>query len=295
MYYIVPKRLARFWLLTVSAFFYASWNAAYLALIAVSILITYTCARTMDAVDEKTAHDKNGMRRLILALSLVLNLGILFAFKYFNFFSVTLFTLFGAQDAPALSLLLPVGISFYTFQALGYTIDVYRREIKAEKSLVDYALFISFFPQLVAGPIERADRLIPQLKTRKPFCADTVKRGLLMMAWGYFLKLVIADRAAFCVDAVYGSETATGYAYAVATMLFAVQIYCDFFGYSVIALGAAKVMGIDLMRNFERPYFSRSIAEFWRRWHISLSIWFRDYLYIPLGGNRHGNLRKYRT
>lgn len=295
-YFLLPRKLSRVWLLAMSLYFYACWNAAYLALIVFSILITFLCGRVMASFDRKGGNDADKKRKLALAASFFINLSILFVFKYFNFFSYTLFDLFGksAAAAPALDLLLPVGISFYTFQALGYTMDVYRRDVEAERNLIDYALFVSFFPQLVAGPIERTGNLLPQLKTRAPFSAENAKIGLLITAKGYFLKLVIADRAAVCVDAVYNNpDGATGLSYALATVLFAFQIYCDFFGYSTIALGCAKIMGIELMDNFERPYLSASISEFWRRWHISLSRWFRDYLYIPLGGNRVSKTRKY--
>ena len=192
--------------------------------------------------------------------------------------------------------MLPVGISFYTFQALGYTVDVYRKDVVPEKNFLKYALFVSFVPQRVAGPIERSSTLIKQLSERHYFDTKRVVRGLLLMLWGFFEKLVIADRAAYFVNAVYNNptaETSKGLAVILATVLFAFQIYCDFASYSDIARGAAEVMGFNLMRNFDTPYFSRSVAEFWRRWHISLSTWFRDYLYIPLGGNRKGTVRKY--
>ncbi|MDO4345539.1 MAG: MBOAT family O-acyltransferase [Eubacteriales bacterium] len=196
---------------------------------------------------------------------------------------------------PTVDVLLPVGISFYTFQAIGYTIDVYRGEIYAEKNFARYALFVSFFPQLVAGPIERSKNLLRQLAVPAKLKFENFREGLLLMLWGYFLKVVLADRIALFVDTIYGDNWTnySGCYFAVATVLFAVQIYCDFSGYSVIAMGAAKMLGIDLMVNFDAPYLSASVSEFWRKWHISLSSWFRDYLYIPLGGNRRGRLRKY--
>ena len=194
----------------------------------------------------------------------------------------------------SLDVLLPVGISFYTFQALGYTVDVYRGEIRAERNFFRYALFVSFFPQLVAGPIERSKNLLNQLRNPKSFSYERMCDGLMMMIWGYFLKLVIADRIAIFVDNMYGNVGVYDGRYLLlASVLFAVQIYCDFAGYSTIAIGAAEVMGFQLMDNFNSPYLSQSVAEFWRRWHISLSSWFKDYLYIPLGGNRKGKVRKY--
>ena len=235
-----------------------------------------------------------------MALCLILNLGILFFFKYFGFFTQNINSLFAAAGIsltiPAFDIILPVGISFYTFQALGYSIDVYRGTINAEKNFFKYALFVSFFPQLVAGPIERSKNLLGQLDKPRPFCYENMKNGLLMMGWGLFEKMVIADRVAQLVNTVYGDyQNQSGAALAVATLLFAVQIYCDFAGYSDIAIGAAQVMGIRLMQNFKRPYFSKSIAEFWRRWHISLSSWFKDYLYFPLGGSRVGKLKTFRN
>ncbi|MDD3429328.1 MAG: MBOAT family protein, partial [Oscillospiraceae bacterium] len=200
----------------------------------------------------------------------------------------------GAPSEATFSILLPVGISFYTFQALGYTVDVYRGDVEAEKSFVRYALFVSFFPQLVAGPIERSKNLLHQLKTPHPLTWLRLKRGFLLMLWGFFQKLVIADRVALLVNTVYGSwAQQPGSALLLATAFFAVQIYCDFAAYSNIATGAARMLGIDLMQNFRQPYLATGVADFWRRWHISLSTWFRDYLYIPLGGNRKGTARKY--
>lgn len=198
-------------------------------------------------------------------------------------------------NQPTFDVLLPVGISFYTFQALGYTIDVYRGDIYPEKSFLRYALFVSFFPQLVAGPIERSKNLLKQLAVPQKAKFENFHHGLLLMLWGFFLKIVLADRIAILVDTVYGPNYTDfgGIHVIVATVLFAVQIYCDFGGYSTIAMGTAKLLGIDLMENFNTPYLSMSCAGFWRRWHISLSSWFRDYVYIPLGGNRKGRLRKY--
>ena len=227
-----------------------------------------------------------GKRRFWLVLSLLLNLAILFFFKYYNFASnvVTRALSFAGlqMDIPFLDVLLPVGISFYTFQALGYTIDVYRKDIEAEKSFIDYALFVSFFPQLVAGPIERSGNILHQLKEYPPFRFDNIKEGILPALWGLFKKVL-----AVIVNQVYNSpKEHTGAEFLVATAAFAFQIYCDFSAYSDIARGSAKMLGFDLMQNFNCPYFAVSIKDFWRRWHISLSSWFKDYLYFPLGGSR---------
>lgn len=236
-----------------------------------------------------------------MLVSLVLNLGILIFFKYFYFLHDTIaavLSVFGGKlGASKLDILLPVGISFYTFQALGYTIDVYRKEVPVEKNFIRYALFVSFFPQLVAGPIERSGHLLGQLERiahEKSWSFDKAVSGLLMMLWGFFMKMVIADRAAVFVDQVFEFyHMLGGTALTLAAVLFAIQIYCDFASYSAIAVGTAKILGIDLMANFKAPFFARSISELWRRWHVSLSSWFRDYLYIPLGGNRCSKPRKY--
>ena len=195
---------------------------------------------------------------------------------------------------PVFDIILPVGISFYTFQALGYTMDVYRDDISSEKNFFHYALFVSFFPQLVAGPIERSKNLLKQLKTYHKFDFEMARDGLFLMLWGFFLKIVLADRIAIFVDTVYGDYNKyAGWYLIIATILFAFQIYCDFMGYSTIAMGAAEILGIQLMENFNAPYLATSVTDFWRRWHISLTSWFKDYLYIPLGGSRKGKTRKY--
>jgi len=236
-------------------------------------------------------------QKLCLAVCIILNLGILGFFKYFSFgiqwlnhglSFLHLGTISWDKD-----ILLPVGISFYTLQALGYLIDVYRGDIYAERNFIRYALFVSFFPQLVAGPIERSRNLLVQLNKTASFSYENLRRGALLVLYGLFLKMVISDRAAMIVDTVYGnSEAYPGFYIVVATLFFSIQIYCDFYGYSTIARGSALLMGIRLMDNFSAPYLAKSVKEFWRRWHISLSGWFRDYLYIPLGGNRRGKLRK---
>jgi len=267
-----------------------SWKAEYAVLIMISTLIDYLTGLKMSKLKEKRS------RKKYLILSICTNLGLLFAFKYFNFVNDSL-RLFLNQfslsfDLPYLNVLLPVGISFYTFQTLSYSIEVYRGNIKPEKHLGIFAVYVAFFPQLVAGPIERAKNLLPQFLKKQYFNYKRITDGLKIMLWGFFLKMVIADRLAIGVNHVYNNiQTFAGFPLISATYLFAFQIYCDFAGYSFIAIGAAQVIGIRLMDNFRRPYFSKSISEFWRRWHISLSTWFRDYLYIPLGGNQ---VKKYR-
>ena len=236
-------------------------------------------------------------RKGVLAAGILLALAPLIGFKYLGFLTKSVLSVLahlGVQIAPpAFDFLLPMGISFYTLQAVGYLVDTYRGE-KAEHNLLDFALFVGFFPQMVSGPISRGNRLLPQLSAAKRPAFDDLRDGVLLLIWGYFLKIVVADRAALFVAAVYAPESEyEGWFYIVATLLFCLQLYGDFGGCSVMAMGTAKILGIDRIDNFNAPYFSQSIAEFWRRWHISLSTWFRDYLYIPLGGNRKGTLRKY--
>ena len=235
----------------------------------------------------KTKEEKK--KKILLGISLFVNLGLLFVFKYFNFFNDSfrlILQQFSIQLNPmTLKVLLPVGISFYTFQTLSYTIDIYRGKIKPERHLGIFAVYVSFFPQLVAGPIERAKNLLPQFFEKHYFRYKDTVDGLRLMLWGFFKKIVIADRLAIIVNSIYNNPIEqTGPLLILATVLFAFQIYCDFSGYSDIAIGSARIMGFKLMTNFRRPYFSRSINEFWKRWHISLSSWFKDYLYIPLGG-----------
>lgn len=295
IYLIVPKKLRTLWLLVASYYFYMSWNPRYAVLIALSTVTTYAAGLLMDR-----AKGKN-QKKACVAGSLLLNLGILFFYKYFDFALENVNHILAAFHMTAVErsfdVLLPVGISFYTFQALGYTVDVYRGEIPAEKSLIRYALFVSFFPQLVAGPIERSENLLRQvdsIEKKKLWNLTRIRNGFLLMMWGFFQKLMIADRAAIAVNAVYNQYQAFGGGEIVlATVLFAFQIYCDFDGYTNIARGAARVCGFELMKNFRQPYFAKNIADFWRRWHISLSSWFRDYLYIPLGGSRVSPLRNW--
>ncbi|MBN2309970.1 MAG: MBOAT family protein [Candidatus Hydrogenedentes bacterium] len=285
LYFAFPYRFRWMLLLAASYYFYMCWEPRYLILILVSTLIDYGAGFMMGRTQEKSRRVK------YLLLSLAGNLGLLFFFKYFNFLNDSLRALFGYFGAeysvPQSDFLLPVGISFYTFQTLSYTIEVYRGNKEPEKHLGIFALYVAFFPQLVAGPIERAQNLLPQFFKRYDFDYDRVANGLKLVLWGMFKKVVIADRLAHIVDAVYGAPGQhEGAAIVLATVCFAYQIYCDFSGYSDIAIGCAEVMGFRLMKNFDRPYFARSVPEFWRRWHISLSTWFRDYVYISLGGNR---------
>jgi len=297
IYFLIPHRVRYLWLLGASYYFYMCWNPKYALLMLTSTAITYASGLLISSADRK---GKDAQKKLWVGLSFGSNLAILFFFKYFDFLIDNLnqvLKLLGITLIdPGFSFLLPVGISFYTFQALSYTMDVYRKDVAPEKNFLRYALFVSFFPQLVAGPIERSSNLLHQLHERHYFDSKRVASGLLLMLWGFFQKMVIADRAAYFVDMVYNypyEPGRTGFIVVIATVLFAIQIYCDFSSYSDIARGAAEVMGFTLMKNFDTPYFSKSVAEFWRRWHISLSSWFRDYLYIPLGGNRKGKLRKY--
>lgn len=295
IFLIIPKNLRCIWLLAASYYFYMSWNPKYALLIAASTIITFISGLLISRM--KSRHGKLAMA----VLSFAGNLAILAVFKYADFARNTFHFIAGHLGLrvidKSLDLLLPAGISFYTFQALGYTADVYKGTIQAEKNIFRYALFVSFFPQLVAGPIERSGNLLAQLqKIREIRLWDfnRIRDGLLLMLWGFFQKLVIADRAAVLVSGIYGNYQNYGFFELVtASVLFAFQIYCDFGGYSDIARGAAQVMGFSLMKNFRQPYLALGIRDFWRRWHISLTSWFTDYLYIPLGGSRKGAAWKY--
>jgi len=285
LYFATPQRWRWALLLAASYYFYACWKLEYLVLILLSTGVDFVVARKM------ASEPAGSKRKRWLWASLTTNLGLLFAFKYFNFFNDSTRAVFERFDItwglPAFDVLLPVGISFYTFQTLAYTVDVYRGRIEPERHLGRFALYVAFFPQLVAGPIERASRLLPQFREKVEFDYDRLGSGLRQITWGMFKKVVVADRLAIYVDSVYNDPTAhSGFPVIAATYFFAFQIYCDFSGYSDIAIGSARILGIDLMENFRRPYLAGSISEFWKRWHISLSTWFRDYVYIPLGGNR---------
>ena len=281
-YFLLPYKYRWILLLASSYYFYMAWKAEYIVLIIISTIVDYFASQKM-AVSEN--------KKPWLWLSICANLGILFTFKYYNFFSANIQELFqnlGISYAlPISELILPMGISFYTFQTMSYTIDVYYGRIKPEKHFGYFALYVTYFPQLVAGPIERAGNLLHQFRQKSSFEYSRVSEGFKQMLWGFFKKLVIADNIAVLVNMVYNQPTDyDGSTLLFATYLFAFQIYCDFSGYSDIAIGASKILGIKLMENFNVPYLSKNISEFWRRWHISLSTWFRDYLYIPLGGNR---------
>lgn len=298
IYFIIPRKLRYIWLLIISYYFYMCWNAPYALLLLTSTAITYATALLIRHWTDKPFHKK-----CIVGVSLFLNFGILFFFKYFNFAVSSLERILSklqiSFDMPELDILLPIGISFYIFQAVGYTIDIYREKLEPEKNFLYYALFVSFFPQLVAGPIERSTNLLPQLKQvdkLQLWNTERIQRGGLLMLYGYFLKMIIADRAAIFVDTVFDPlsyQNYPGIFAAVAAILFSIQIYCDFAGYTYIAIGASKIMGIELMNNFNMPYLASNIKDFWDRWHISLSTWFKDYLYFPLGGSRKGTIRKY--
>lgn len=277
-------------LLVASYFFYMCYSPDLVFLIFGTTLISWVASRIIDKTEKKA------IKRLAIVVTLIASLGVLFFYKYFNFLSTAISSvvgLFGGPSDPVLlDLVLPVGISFYTFQTLSYAIDVYRGDVKSERNFFFYALFVSFFPQLVAGPIERPDNLIPQLREAHPWSTPDAIKGAKHMLVGFFKKVCVADLLSSAVDSVYNSpEEAGSLAIAIATVLFAVQIYCDFSGYTDIAIGCARIMGIRLMKNFDHPYSATTIKEFWARWHISLSSWFRDYLYIPLGGNRCSRAR----
>lgn len=285
LYWMIPDKYRWVILFVSSYYFYMSWNVKYVALILFTTVISYGCALGLERAEQQQK------KKILITATLAASLGCLFFFKYFNFASESiagLLNLCTLQVHPVtLNLLLPVGISFYTFQTLGYVIDVYRGDVKAEPHFGKYATFIAFFPQLVAGPIERTKNLLPQIVGEHKFDYYKASSGLRQMAWGFFKKMVVADTLAVYIDTVYDNlYSYTGFPLLVVSLLFSVQIYCDFAGYSDIAIGTAKLFGVDLMQNFNSPYFSASVKEFWSRWHISLSSWFRDYVYIPLGGNR---------
>ncbi|MBP9848355.1 MAG: MBOAT family protein [Flavobacterium sp.] len=281
-------------LLVASFYFYSCWDWRFLFLLIFSILLDYYSGIQI----EKSTSER--LKKFWFWLSIGINLGFLGVFKYFNFFATSfadLLSSFGFQiNTWSLNVILPVGISFYTFHGLSYVIDIYKKRITAEKNFVQYAVFVSFFPLLVAGPIERATHLLPQIKKQRKFNYAQVVDGLRQILWGLFKKIVIADNCAEVVNLVYSDHTEyTGSVHFIAAIFFAFQIYGDFSGYSDIALGTSRLLGIELLKNFSFPYFSRDIAEFWRRWHISLSSWFKDYLYIPLGGSKGGKWMQIRN
>ncbi len=279
LYFFTPHKHRRFLLLTASYFFYGWWNPAYLVLIFASTITDYFAAKIIFKTQKKTK------QHLFLIISLFVNLGILFSFKYLNFAAETLNIV--KKGSKIIDVLLPVGISFYTFQTISYTIDVYRKKLKPEKNILNFALFVAFFPQLVAGPIERAGNILPQLRKKIKFNPQRVSAALYLIIWGFFQKVVVADNLGVFVDTVFNNpHNYKGINIAVANFFFAFQIYADFAGYTNIARGIALLLGINLSFNFRQPYFANSIRDFWHRWHISLSSWFKDYVYISLGGNK---------
>ena len=285
LYYALPHRFRWAFLLAISCYFYMVFRPIYILILAGTIVVDYVAGLFLAS----TTNPRR--KKIFLVASIIANVGVLAVFKYYNFINDNLTELLGVfhlkNEIPMLRILLPIGLSFHTFQAMSYTIEVYRGKQQAEKHFGMYALYVMFYPQLVAGPIERPQNILHQLKEKVVFNYDHIVSGLKLILWGLFVKVVIADRLSIYVDIVYNSpEHHSAISSLVATLFFTFQIYCDFSGYSSIAIGCAKVLGIDLMINFRRPYMSTSIREFWSRWHISLSTWFRDYLYIPLGGNR---------
>lgn len=286
-YFALPHRFRWMLLLAASCFFYSCFIPVYLVILFYMIAVDYTAGRLLDTFKAPI------FRKLVLTASLASSLGVLFLFKYYTFFNENLKALGESlhwnYSLPALGLILPLGLSFHTFQSISYVIEVYRGNAKAERHLGIFALYIMFYPQLAAGPIERPAHMLPQLHQKHEFDYARVANGLKLMTWGFFQKLVIADRLSSYVNQVYAQPSAfNGAQLSLATFLFAFQIYCDFAGYTDIARGASQVMGFRLVINFRQPYLSRSIGEFWQRWHVSLSSWFRDYVYFPLGGSRKG-------
>jgi len=284
-------KLQNLLLLAASYVFYGWWDWRFLSLIAFSSMVDYFVGLQMGKTEEQSR------RKLLLWVSICVNLGFLGFFKYFNFFAESFsdaFTLLGTPiEATRLNIILPVGISFYTFQTLSYSIDIYRKKLEPTRDIIAFFAFVSFFPQLVAGPIERAKNLLPQFYIKRTFEQDKAIDGLRQILWGLFKKVVIADNCAEYVNIIFSNPSDySGSTLFLGGVLFAFQIYGDFSGYSDMAIGTARLFGFNLMKNFAFPYFSRDIAEFWRRWHISLSTWFRDYLYIPLGGSRGGTWMK---
>lgn len=283
VYFLLPHRFRWFLLLGISCYFYMAFIPIYILILLFTIIIDYFAGIWIEGAEKN--------RKLLLSVSIIANVSVLCFFKYYNFLNENLTALLGLgslkNPIPALNIILPIGLSFHTFQAMSYTIEVYRGNQKAERHFGIYALYVMYYPQLVAGPIERPQNILSQFYEKVYFDYDRIVSGLRLMLWGMFKKVVIADRLALYTDTVYNNPGHhSGLSSLVATIFFAFQIYCDFSGYSTIAIGASRVLGIDLMENFRRPYLAKSIKEFWGRWHISLSTWFRDYLYIPIGGSR---------
>jgi D-alanyl-lipoteichoic acid acyltransferase DltB (MBOAT superfamily) len=294
VYYCLRHRGQNVFLVAASYFFYGCWDYRFCSLLAISTVVDYLCGRGLAV----TTHPAR--RKLLVFASCVTNLGILGFFKYFNFFADSAVSLLQAvglrTDVPTLQVILPVGISFYTFQTLSYTVDVYRGRMTPVRDFIDFALYVSFFPQLVAGPIERASRLIPQIQAKRVVTWEHVSTGCFLILLGLFRKVAIADGLAPYVNQIFARpEGANSLQLIAGGVMFAFQVYGDFAGYSDIARGSARLLGVELIENFQHPFFSTNVTEFWQRWHISLSSWLRDYLYIPLGGNRHGKFAQYRN
>ena len=298
MYFIFPKKIRYIWLLIVSYYFCMCWEPKFAVWLFLSTVITYVGGRALGVIRDKKMEKEIQYKKICVAVGVILNLSMLFFYKYLVFFWQSAEWLLDKVNitivSPELKLILPVGMSFYIFQGIGYLMDVYREEIPVEKNFLRYALFISFFPRLISGPIERSKNLLKQLEIPTHFEVERVKRGMLTFAWGLFLKLVIADRIANVINPIF-EDYANYHAmtYIVVIIMYAFQVYFDFEGYSLMAIGCSGILGYELRENFAAPYFSVSIQEFWRRWHMSLTSWFRDYLYIPLGGNRKGKIRKH--
>lgn len=294
IYYVVPRRGKALSLLAASLFFYMCWSAQYVILLGLTTVTTYLAGRFF----ERNGYRKNASAKAVLWTAMAVNLGLLFFYKYLDFALTNVFAILSRFQVtlrqPELNLVLPVGISFYTFKALSYLLDTYRGKYGCTRNFIHYATYISFFPTLLSGPIDRPNDFIPQLEQPRKFDSDQVRRGMLLMLWGYFLKVVVSDRASQFASVVYGDHGAYSGAFAlIATLLYAVQIYTDFYGYSATARGAAQVLGYRINENFRQPYFATSVGEFWRRWHISLSSWLKEYVYIALGGNRCSRIRRY--
>lgn len=299
-YWFVFKTNLRFqngFVLVASYLFYGWWDYRFLGLIILSTVLDLFISKALG----KEGDQRTGYRKLLVSLSVVFNLGMLFIFKYYNFFIESWVELVGrfgyaVNDFDTINIILPVGISFYTFQTLSYTIDVYRKQLSPSEDLVEFATYVAFFPQLVAGPIERATNLLPQIQKNRTFSYTQASQGMRLILWGLFKKVVIADSLAEDVNFIFSNYASLdGSTLLLGAIYFSIQIYGDFSGYSDIAIGVSKLFGFEIRSNFKFPYFSRSIAEFWQRWHISLSSWFRDYLYIPLGGSRNGKLKAIRN
>lgn len=301
VYFVIPTKIRYIWLLIANYYFYMCWNPGYGILLMLVTTITYMTAIGIENIYKKgEKNKKRNFAKFLLMSGIVINLGILVYFKYTNFLIKTINQLLDKvylEHMATVDIILPLGISFYIFTSLGYLIDVYQKKCKAEKNIIRYALFVSFFPMVLSGPIERSHNLLRQIRKNKKNTVwnyDRVASGLMTMLWGFFLKLVITDRIAVMVDYIFLEYEKYGTVIlAMGAVAYGIQIYCDFNSYSLIALGTARVLGFEVINNFETPYFSQSISEFWRRWHISLSSWLRDYIYIPLGGNRYGKWRQY--